>query len=300
MPAVGGVQCERCLRTAVPVLRKYWLGTDLVGDIFEEECQLRAAESDRLRPVSRFKAAKIRRWHSKDFAAIRELGHLPVSVWSGIGRYGGERTWAEQKPNRISVDEEPNRESPITVSGPTWYAVVGLILIAAGLALYVWTWVEETQGRQPVYFVSTPGEIVSLSPGGGDGSVSTSRIRVTVGGREIEFKSRSYASDGLGKWVPVWYDPADPEGTVQTEEDRQSQNSLARGVGGLAVLLGIVFIYWFRMRYSPTHFEDKRQKRLEDKERKRSDRSKAKAKRRTFGEWKQTFSSSDPDSDQWS
>jgi hypothetical protein len=62
-------------------MRKYLLGTDLMGDIFEEECRRRAAEWDRLPPVSRFKAARIRRWHSKDFAAIRALGHRPIPVW---------------------------------------------------------------------------------------------------------------------------------------------------------------------------------------------------------------------------
>lgn len=82
MPRIGGVQCELCLKTAVPVMRKYWLGTDLMGDIFEEDCQPRASEQDRRRPVSRFKAAKVRRWHSKDMEAIRTLGHRPIIVWA--------------------------------------------------------------------------------------------------------------------------------------------------------------------------------------------------------------------------
>jgi hypothetical protein len=256
MPGIGGVQCELCLKTAVPVMRKYLLGTDLMGDIFEEECQVRAAEWDRLRPVSRFKAARIRRWHSKDFAAIRELGHRPVPVWGRVGLHAGGRTWA---------DEKPNLESPINVGGPARYGIVGLILIAAGLALSLWVWVEATQGSQPVYFVSTPGEIVSLSPGGPESVEDSSRIRVTVGGQEIEFRSVTYASDGLGKWVSVWYDPSDPAGTVQTEADRRNQHGLVQGASLAFVVIGVVFIYRWRKRYSPTHFEDKRPERAERK-----------------------------------
>jgi hypothetical protein len=90
---IGGVQCELCLKTAVPVMRKYLLGTDLMGDIFEGACQLRAAEWERLPPVSRFKAAKVCRWHHKDLDAIRALGHRPVVVWAEpLGMYRGDGT----------------------------------------------------------------------------------------------------------------------------------------------------------------------------------------------------------------
>jgi hypothetical protein len=149
---------------------------------------------------------------------------------------------------------------------------VGLILIAAGLALSLWVWVEASQGSQPVYFVSTPGEIVSLRPGGPEGGQDSSHIRVTVGGQEIEFRSRTYASDGLGKWVQVWYDPADPEGTVQTEADRKNQHNVVQGASLMFVAIGAVFIYRWRKRYSPTHFEDKRQERAERKRRRVEDR----------------------------
>ncbi len=57
---------------------------DLVAPGLKQQCQLRAAEQERLEQVSASKARRFGWWHSKRLQSIQADGHAPVVVWAYV------------------------------------------------------------------------------------------------------------------------------------------------------------------------------------------------------------------------
>jgi len=90
LAGIPGVQCTTCLKYAVPVYRRFLMGTRLKGELVNETPDMVCpGTSNRREPYNRVNQFTTWRfchiWHPKVLALIRRRGHTPEIVWTPTG-----------------------------------------------------------------------------------------------------------------------------------------------------------------------------------------------------------------------